>query len=1005
MLNDFDADGVSIVADSLLRKFALPATKDNITAVGGDSKVTLSPVAGGKPLMGAATVTATYTRVSLSALAAQFGELRIPASVYSDFAAFAKEFHRCNAIVLEESDTTLTFPLDLTDTTLTTVNVVAAANSLRFTGDTKVRIYTPASARLEFSVVVPALAAGKVVNIGYIRSGSNPTPSLFDVYIAGVKTAPIFEVASGSEQYVSVVLPQAVAAGELRIRVVSSIPFGTGAMVYSGGIEPRLINNLDYPIGTIYEVTQDGIVDTQLGFVNPTQASTAIWIDAKAFQKNRIPINISSLFANKNVMEITDGLFDNQTIVGASRAFQGSRLMSVRAGAFSKATLSGSWEYVFRQTNVGNVEEGAFPATSEITNLHGMFYNCQTLTQIPGDVVKHAGKTCVTMTGLLYGCTSLIELPSGLFAGCSVVTNMSSAVSNTGVKTLPANLLTDCVSLTTASGIFSSSKVTTVPADLFKTNTQLVDLSNVFAGTPLEAVPATLFSTLTNLSTLSYGFMNCSSLTDLPDATLSKCVNLTDLSFAFYGTIRVSKFPTGILKGLTKLTNLLSGFELCSSSTRFSSPGTFTKDLMADLVNLTDAGRAFLGCPFNKVEEGAFDSLAKVTSMGYFFGGPRWSPSGATLTTVPESLFSKCVSLTEIAGFFASTALTVIPPNLFTNMPKKASVKSLGEIFWGCSNLVNIPAGLFTGFTAVKAIDGLFGYATKVTDIPTDLFASMVNTLETVERLFSRSGLKVLKRDFLGDCTSLTSIREICSECSGLTKVESGSLSKSTGITATENAFLNATALTTIEDGPLLYATSLYYGQNMFSGCSALTVIYPSWFANVKNLFRADGLFRRSGVKEVPVGLFVNKTNITNIAYLFSECVNLRLVKAGWYAPGTQSSSVDMSNMFEKGAVDIVLEAGSMPLSKSVKVTGMFLYGQLSSQNSYAGVGGDVSRFNGAFTLPAGEAVSQPTNMFAAQYGSNPNISGNVKALMTSLGLLQSDMSTVFDNNSNIVWA
>lgn len=1005
MLNDFDVDGVAIIADSLRRNFALPATSGNITANGGDGTVTLAPVPTGKPLMGTTNATSMYKRIPLSALSSQFGEFRVAASIYNDFASFAAEFQRCNAILLDESDTALTFPLDLTVSGLATFTIPAGPQSLRFTGSVKVRIYMPASARVEFSVTAPALAAGRSIYIGNVRSTIMPKPTLFDVFVGGVKVAPVFTLGSGGVYFVAVVLPQNVAAGELRIRVVSSIPFGTGTMLATGGIEPQLLNNLQYPISTIYEITQDGIVDNQLGFINPNQESNAIWIDENAFQNNRMPINISSLFANKNIQEITAGLFDNQTIAGASRAFQGAGVLTIRAGAFSKATLSGSWEHVFRQTSVTEVEVGAFPAASEINNLDCMFYNCQALTTIPNDVIKHASKTCTTLSSAFNGCRTLVDLPAGLLAGCGRVTDMSSTFSSSGINALPAGLLADCVSLVTASGIFSSTNLTTVPDDLFKTNVLLTDLSNVFANTPLVAAPATLFSTLTRLSTLSYGFIRCSSLATLPDALLSKCVNLTDLSFAFYGTSRVSKFPTGILKGLTRLSNLRSGFELCSSSTRFSSPVAFTKDVMADLVSLTNASRAFLGCPFNSVEEGAFDALANVTSMLYFFGGPSWSPSGATMTTVPETLFSKCTSLTEIAGFFASTALTTIPPKLFTNIPRKSAIRSLAELFWGCSGLVTVPADLFVGFTSVTAIDGMFGYASKVTEVPATLFEPMVGKLETVERLFNKSGLKVLRKDYLGNCNALTSVREICSDCLSLTKVEAGSLGKSTGITATENAFKGASSLAAVEDGPLLYSTSLYYGQNMFSGCTALTVIYPSWFANVQNLIRIDGLFRGCGVKEVPAGMFVNIGNISSMPYLFSECVNLRLVKAGWYSPPTKSGNVDMSNLFEKGAIDLVMEVGSMPLSKSVKVTNMFLYALLSTQNSYYGVGGDISRFNGVFTLPAGESVQQPSNMFAAQYGSNPNLSGNAKSVLTSLGLSQSDMSSVFGSNSNIVWA
>lgn len=1007
MLNSFDDDGRSTVAGSLRRTFALPATADNISVVGGADELTISPVAGGVPLMGTSTVKSKYQRVSLSDLTAKWGNPRVPAKLYSDFATFATDFHTYNSIVITQDDFDLTFPLDLSGADDgSELTLTAKSTSVRFSGSSTARVFVSPSARLRFSVKASAKAANAPIYLGYVRSTVMPTPSIFDVTIGGVKATVSFVLWVAGIYTVVATLPSALTDGETEIKVVSSIPFGTGTMRQSGGIEPTLTNGLDFPILTIYEIVQDGIVDSMLGFINPYQNNDAIWIEADAFQKNRMPIDISSLFANINVLEITDGLFDNQTIVGGWRAFQGSRVNTIRAGAFANATLSGNWSFAFRQAQVVQVEEGAFPNSSTVANFYGMFYNCASLTDVSADVVRHAGKTCLDMSGLFYGCRQLTTIPDGLLDGCSVVTTLSSAFSSAGFTSIPDGLLDDCVGLTVASSIFNSSPITAIPDELFKYNVLLTDLSNCFTATSIAAVPETLFSTLTKLTTLSYAFMNCGSLATVPDTMLRNCVALSDLSFCFYAARNVNPFPTGLLKGLVNLRNAQSAFELCGTTYRFTAAVPFTADIMADLTNLRNAARTFLGCPFNSVESGAFDSLTNVTTMGYFFGGPSWSPSGAPITTVPADLFSKCASLTEIAGMFASTAMTDIPANLFTNLPKKASVKSLGGLFWGCTNLTTVPAGLFDGFTAVTDTSEMFYGASQLADLPDGLLLAMSSSLTTVDKMLGKTGIVKLRASYIGQCTKLTSLTGLCTDCLSLTEMESGALGKSTLVTNANDVFYNCSSLVTVPDEPLLLSPTVSYAQNMFAGCASLKTIFASWFSVPDILLRIDAMFKRSGVTKVPTGLFSGKKQVGVLINIFSECRSLLLVEAGWLTIPTQSSAMDLSYAFESVAGDIAFEAGSMPLNSSSVITNMLGIAPLSSgTGGYVGFAGSINRLDNVFTVPSGQAPRQYANLLASRNNTpNSGITGTAKALLTSLGLTQSDMATIFRGNPNITW-
>lgn len=1006
MLNNFDDNGKGTVAASLRRLYALPATADNIDVVGGTSEMTISPVVGGIPLMGTASIKSTYQHVSLSDISAKWGNPRIPARLYSDFSTFATEFHTYNSIFITESDFDLTFPLDLSSAADgSTISLVAKSTSLRFSGSTNALVFLPPTARLRFSVKATAKPANTGFYLGYTRSTATPTPTIFDVKIGG-KTAKVSFLQWVVGLWIVVVtLPEALTAGETEITVTSSIPFGTGVMRSTSTSEPAPTNGLDFPILTIYEVTQDGIVDGELGFINPTQNNDAIWIESNAFQKNRVPIDISGLFANANVLEITDGLFDNQTIVGARRAFQGSRVNTVRAGAFTNAKLSGDWSSAFRQSQLGQIEEGAFPASSEITKLFGFCYGCASLMDVGADVVRHAGKTTTDMTGIFYGCTQLTALPAELLKGCSAVVNLTSAFGNTGLTTIPEGLLDDCVNLVTAHGLFSSSKLQSIPENLFKFNVLTTDLSNGFNGTEVTEIPERLFATLTKLTTLSYGFMYCNSLTIIPSKLLENCTALTDLSYCFYGTRNVNPFPIGILKGLVNLTNINSAFELCGSSYRYSNPVAFTSDFMADLSNLKTAVRAFLGCPFGSIEEGALDSLTKVTALDYFFGGPSWSPAGGQFTTVPANLLSKCASVVSLAGFFASTGLTSIPANFFTNLPKKASVKSLASLFYGCANLKELPAGLFDGYTSVTDISNIFYGLTQLTDIPDGLLLPMSSSVTTVEGAFSKTAITTLRSSYLSQFNALVTLTGLCSGCLSLTEMESGALGNSTKAANISDLFYNCSSLVKVPDEPLVRGTVINYAQNTFAGCTALTTIYASWFSVPTAIYRVDSMFRRSGVTKVPSGLFSNKEQLGSLTYLFSEARNLALVEAGWFTTPTKSGTVDFTCAFEMVADNIVFEPASIPLTKSSTITGMLGAYILSTGGGYVGIAGSINRLEGVFTIPSGEKPSQYSNFMATRNNTpNTKLTGTAKALLTSIGLAENDMTTVFRGNTNITW-
>ena len=192
--------------------------------------------------------------------------------------------------------------------------------------------------------------------------------------------------------------------------------------------------------------------------------------------------------------------------------------------------------------------------TSKVTNMNGMFQNCNSLTSVPLFDTSNVTR----MVGMFYLCSSLTSVPlfdtskvmdiSDMFCGCNSLTSVP--LFDTSKVTMMYNIFGFCTSLTSVP-LFDTSKVTSMSQMFYNCES-------------LTSVPLFDTSRVTNMGDMFY---MCSSLTTLGGFTglkvnldLSSCPLLTKESIlnVFNKAANVTSSPKTLTLGSTNLRKLTS---------------------------------------------------------------------------------------------------------------------------------------------------------------------------------------------------------------------------------------------------------------------------------------------------------------------------------------------------------------------------------------------------------------------------------------------------------------
>ena len=507
--------------------------------------------------------------------------------------------------------------------------------------------------------------------------------------------------------------------------------------------------------------------------------------------------------------------------------------------------------------------------TSNVTDMSGMFYWCESLTTL--DVSGFDTSNVTDMGEMFSGCESLTSLDvngfntsdvtdmHGMFEYCESLTTLDVSGFNTSKVTDMQMMFQDCISLTTldVSG-FNTSKVTdmqmmfqdcisltTLDVSGFDTS-NVTDMQAMFAWCQsLTSLDVSGFDT-SNVTDMLGMFTCCFSLSTL-DVSGFDTSNVTDMLGMFGGCLRLTTLDVSGFN-TSKVTNMFGMFEGCGSLTLLDVSGF-------DTGNVTDMNSMFDGCSsLTLLDVSGFDTRNVADMHGMFNG---------------------CGSLTSVDVGWVDTS----------------NVIDMGSMFEGCESLTSVDVSGFDT-SNVKYMGGMFSGCKSLTTLDMSGFdtgnvtymASIFLDCESLTRL-----------DVSGFATgSVTNMGEMFRGCKSLTTLDVSGFDTG-NVEKMDFMFDGCSSLTSL-DVSVFETSKVTDMRLMFSGCESLTSLDVSGFvtSKVKDMRRMFNGCK--SLTTLDVSGF-DTSNVTNMYEMFTGCESLTTLDVSGF---DTSNVTDMSDMFER---------------------------------------------------------------------------------------------------------
>jgi hypothetical protein len=131
-------------------------------------------------------------------------------------------------------------------------------------------------------------------------------------------------------------------------------------------------------------------------------------------------------------------------------------------------------------SSLGNIPNGIFKGNTIATSANGAFQNCDSLTSIPEDLFLN---TAITDFRLAFsGCVNISSIPENLFASNVNAVDFSSTFKEmTGITNIPSGLFSNNPNVTTFEETFLfCGGITSIPLTLFDSNTSVTSFRGTF---------------------------------------------------------------------------------------------------------------------------------------------------------------------------------------------------------------------------------------------------------------------------------------------------------------------------------------------------------------------------------------------------------------------------------------------------------------------------------------------------------------------------------------------
>ena len=507
--------------------------------------------------------------------------------------------------------------------------------------------------------------------------------------------------------------------------------------------------------------------------------------------------------------------------------------------------------------------------TSNVTNMHTMFYACVQLNSF--DLSKLNTSRVTNMFGMFAACnlngfnllyldTSQVTDMSYMFYGCNTATDLDLHNFDTSQVTDMSFMFIMCASVTN------------------------LDLSNFDT------------SEVTNMSQM---FAACQSLTNINFGDNFDTSQVTDMSFMFLQctnltSLNLSNFDT------SEVTNMMNMFYLCNSLTNLEL-GKFNTSQVTSIANM------FAYCSsLTSLDLSSFDTR-NITSIYNIFGGCN------NLRSITFGTGWSNEKITDMSQMFYNlNNLTTISFNGF----KTPNVTTMNRMFYGCSNLISLDLSSFNT-SNVTDIYRIFYDCSEITSIT-------FGTGWTNEKITSMSQMfwdlnNLTNIDFTGFKTpNVTDMSHMFNECNSLTNLDISQFNTNK-VTDMNAMFSGCESLSNL-DVSNFDTSQVTDMSGMFNRCSNLTILDVSHFKTSQVTDMSAMFFSCSSLTKLGLSNF-NTSQVTDMSGVFANCSSLTSLDVSSFET---SKVTEMDSMFSGCRSLSNLDLSNFDTSKVTNMYGMF---------------------------------------------------------------------------------
>ena len=544
--------------------------------------------------------------------------------------------------------------------------------------------------------------------------------------------------------------------------------------------------------------------------------------------------------------------------------------------SFTHARPTTTCYWFYKMQNLQSITAISNLNTSEVTNMSGMFMDCEKLTSLNLSGFNTAKVT--SMSSMFYNCSRLTSLDlsnfntanvtdmgmSYMFNNCQALTSLDVSSFNTSNVTDMSHMFTNCRSLTSLDvSSFNTSNVT--------------NMTSMFSFcTALTTLDVSGFNTA-NVASMSFMFNNCWSLTSLDLSSFNtakvitmfsmfdSCRGLTSLDLSSFNTAKVIEMQY-MFCDCNNLTTIYVG-------NRWSTAAVSNSYNM--FYNCTSlAGGHGTTYNANHVDKEYAHIDGGPNYPGYFsLKGPEayacYTPSNTTLTfyydTQRSSRSGTTYDLNEgynYPDWYNDGTNASVTKVVFNSSFASARPTSTFDWFYNMQNLLSITGISNLNTSEVTNMSSMFWGCTKLTSLDVSGF----NTAKVTDMSF-----------MFYDCSSLRSL-----------DLSSFNTAK---VIYMNYMFNNCQALTSLNVSSFNTAnvTDMSY---MFTNCRNLTSLDVSGF-NTANVTDMSRMFANCwSLTSLNLSSF-NTAKVTDMCYMFYDCCDLTTIYVGseWSTVAVTSSS------------------------------------------------------------------------------------------------------------------